>query len=63
MSQDINQRKSPPPIFFIVTLGLIAFGGYKFLPGFFASKSSDISTSTPTSGASLSGSESQIASV
>jgi branched-chain amino acid transport system substrate-binding protein len=57
MSQDINNRKSPPPIFFIVALGLIAFGGYKFLPGLFASKSSDISTSTftPTSGASPSG--------
>jgi branched-chain amino acid transport system substrate-binding protein len=57
MSQDTNKRKSPPPIFFIVALGLIAFGGYKFLPGLFASKSSDISTSTstPTSGASPSG--------
>src|SRR4028118_15868 len=55
MSQDTNQRKSPPPIFFIVALGLIAFGGYKFLPGLFASKSSDISTSTPTWGASPSG--------
>ncbi|WP_445250001.1 ABC transporter substrate-binding protein [Microcoleus sp. OTE_8_concoct_300] len=57
MSQDTNQRKSPPPIFFIVALGLIAFGGYKFLPGLFASKSLDISTSTPTptSGASPSG--------
>ena len=52
MSQDTNQRKSPPPIFFIVALGLIAFGGSKFLPGLFAPKSSDISTSTPTSGAS-----------
>jgi branched-chain amino acid transport system substrate-binding protein len=55
MSQDTNQRKSPPPIFFIVALGLIAFGGYKFLPGLFASKISDISTSTPTWGASPSG--------
>ncbi|MEG3907150.1 ABC transporter substrate-binding protein [Microcoleus sp. w2-18bC1] len=57
MSQETNQRKSPPPIFFIVALGLIAFGGYKFLPGLLASKSSDISTSTftPTSGASPSG--------
>src|SRR4028119_1612643 len=55
MSQDINNRKSPPPIFFIVALGLIAFGGYKFLPGLLASKSSDISTSTPTWGASSSG--------
>jgi branched-chain amino acid transport system substrate-binding protein len=57
MSQDTSKRKSPPPIFFIVALGLIAFGGYKFLPGLLASKSSDISTSTstPTSGASPSG--------
>src|SRR4028118_1797267 len=55
MSQDTNQRKSPPPIFFIVALGLIAFGGYKFLPGLLASKSSGISTSTPTWGASSSG--------
>jgi branched-chain amino acid transport system substrate-binding protein len=57
MSQDTSRRKSPPPIFFIVALGLIAFGGYKFLPGLLASKSSDISTSTstPTSGASPSG--------
>ncbi|MEG4349485.1 ABC transporter substrate-binding protein [Microcoleus sp. LAD1_D3] len=56
MSQD-NNIKSPPPIFFIVALGLIAFGAYKFLPGLFASKSSDISTSTSTftSGASPSG--------
>ena len=57
MSSDTSKRKSPPPIFFIVALGLIAFGGYKFLPGLFASKSLDISTSTstPTSGASPSG--------
>ena len=62
MSQDTNQRKSPPPIFFIVALGLIAFGAYKFLPGLLASKSLDRSTSTPTptsdaspSGASPSG--------
>lgn len=57
MSQDTNTRKSPPPIFFIVALGLIAFGAYKFLPGLLTSKSLDISTSTstPTSGASPSG--------
>ncbi|MEG4628458.1 ABC transporter substrate-binding protein [Microcoleus sp. AR_TQ3_B6] len=57
MSLDTNQRKSPPPIFFIVALGLIAFGAYKFLPGLLTSKSSDRSTSTPTptSGASPSG--------
>ncbi|MEP6488599.1 ABC transporter substrate-binding protein [Microcoleus vaginatus GB2-A3] len=46
-----DTKKSPPPIFFIVAFGLIAFGAYKFLPGLLASKSSDISTSTPTSGA------------
>lgn len=49
MSQD--HKKSPPPIFFIIALGLIGFGAYKFLPGLFASKSSD----TPTSGTSPSG--------
>lgn len=56
MSQD--NVKSPPPIFFIVALGLIGFGGYKFLPGLLASKSLDISTSTSTltSGASPSAS-------
>jgi branched-chain amino acid transport system substrate-binding protein len=57
MSQD--KRKSPPPIVFIIALGLIGFGVFKFLPGLFASKSSDTSTptpgSTPTAGASPSG--------
>ncbi|MEG4109174.1 ABC transporter substrate-binding protein [Microcoleus sp. S13_C5] len=51
MYQDTNKRKSPPPIVFIIIFGLIGFGGYKFLPGLFASKSSD----TPTSGTSPSG--------
>ncbi len=45
MYQDTNKRKSPPPIVFIIIFGLIGFGAYKFLPGLFASKSSD----TPTS--------------
>jgi branched-chain amino acid transport system substrate-binding protein len=51
MYQDTNKRKSPPPIVFIIIFGLIGFGAYKFLPGLFASKSSD----TPTSGTSPSG--------
>src|SRR4028119_1102810 len=59
MSQDTNQRKSPPPIFFIIALGLMGFGAYKFLPGLLKTPSSDTptSTSTPisTSGASPSG--------
>ncbi len=57
MSQD--NKKSPPPIFFIIAFFLVGFGAYKFLPTLFASKSSDTSTSTPgspsTSGASPSG--------
>jgi branched-chain amino acid transport system substrate-binding protein len=63
MSQDTNQRKSPPPIFFITALGLIGFGAYKFLPGLLKTTSSDTPTSTstststptPTSGASPAG--------
>ncbi|MEG3858464.1 ABC transporter substrate-binding protein [Microcoleus sp. herbarium12] len=54
-----DNKKSPPPIFFIVALFLVAFGALKFLPGLFASKSSDTPTatpnSTPTAGASPSG--------
>jgi branched-chain amino acid transport system substrate-binding protein len=55
MSQD--NKKSPPPIFFIIAFFLVAFGAFKFLPGLFASKSSDTSTPgyTPTAGASPSG--------
>ena len=55
MSQD--NRKSPPPIFFIIALVLVGFGAFKFLPGLFASKSSDTPTpdSPSTSGASPSG--------
>lgn len=49
MSQDTNQRKSPPPIFFLIALGLIGFGAYKFLPGLLKTTSSDTPTSTSTS--------------
>src|SRR4028119_1537456 len=42
MYPDTSQRKSPPPIVFII-LGLIAFGGYKFIPGLFPGKSSETS--------------------
>ncbi|NJK68396.1 MAG: ABC transporter substrate-binding protein [Microcoleus sp. CSU_2_2] len=49
MGQNTNKRKSPPPIFFIVTLGLIGFGAYKFLPDVWKSISSNTSTSTSTS--------------
>lgn len=53
MYQDTNKRKSPPPIVFIIILGLIGFGASKFLPILFASQSSD--TPTSKSGASPSG--------
>ncbi|MFM9266518.1 ABC transporter substrate-binding protein [Tychonema sp. BBK16] len=56
MSQD--NKKSPPPIFFIIALFLVAFGAFKFLPGLFASKSSDPSTSTPDSPPTTGGSSS-----
>ncbi|NJS11846.1 MAG: ABC transporter substrate-binding protein [Microcoleus sp. CSU_2_2] len=59
MTGNTKNRKSPPPIFFIFSLGLIGFGASKFLPGLFASKNLDPSTpnstSTPTSGASAPG--------
>jgi branched-chain amino acid transport system substrate-binding protein len=55
MSQNTKKRNSPPPIVFIIALGLIGFGTYKFLPNLFASKSSDTSTPTATPGASPSG--------
>ncbi|MEG4224666.1 ABC transporter substrate-binding protein [Microcoleus sp. N9_B2] len=47
-----DDRNNSSPRFFIIALVLIGFGAFKFFPGLFASKSSDISTSTPTSGAS-----------
>ena len=55
MSQD--NKKSPPPIFFIIALVLVGFGAFKFLPGLFASKSSDTATpgSTATTGTTPSG--------
>lgn len=53
MYQETNKRKSPPPIVFIIILGLIGFGASKFLPTLFASKISD--TPTSKSGASPSG--------
>jgi branched-chain amino acid transport system substrate-binding protein len=40
MSQkNTNRSKSPPPIFFIIISGLIAFGAYQFVPGLLNSKS------------------------
>ncbi|MEG4233688.1 ABC transporter substrate-binding protein [Microcoleus sp. Pol11C3] len=47
MSQDTKKTKSPPPIVFII-LGLIAFGAYKFVPGLFKGKSSDLSGTSAT---------------
>jgi branched-chain amino acid transport system substrate-binding protein len=49
MYQDTNKRNSPPPIVFIIALGLIGFGAYKFLPGLLNGKTSITPTSTPTS--------------
>ncbi|MEG4170198.1 MULTISPECIES: ABC transporter substrate-binding protein [unclassified Microcoleus] len=46
MYQDTNKKNSPPPIVFIIVLGLIGFGAYKFLPGLLNAKSSNTSTST-----------------
>ena len=52
MYQDTNKRKSPPPIVFIIAIGLIGFGAYKFLPGLLNAKNANTppstSTSTPT---------------
>ncbi|MEG4988207.1 ABC transporter substrate-binding protein [Microcoleus sp. BR0-C5] len=54
MYQDTNKRNSPPPIVFIIAIGLIGFGAYKFLPGLLNAKTSNTptSTSTPTTIAS-----------
>ena len=41
MSQETNKIKTPPPIFFIIIVGLIALGAYKFIPGLLKGKSSD----------------------
>ncbi|MEG5031792.1 ABC transporter substrate-binding protein [Microcoleus sp. AT3-D2] len=48
MYQDTNKIKSPPPIVFIILFGLIAFGGYKFIPGLFKGKISEKSGSIAT---------------
>ena len=48
MYQDTNKRNSPPPIVFIIAIGLIGFGAYKFLPGLLKSKTSNTPTSTST---------------
>ncbi|MEG4442916.1 ABC transporter substrate-binding protein [Microcoleus sp. AT9_B5] len=49
MYQDTNKRKSPPPIVFIIAIGLIGFGAYKFLPGLLKAKTSNTPTPTSTS--------------
>ncbi|MEG4109173.1 ABC transporter substrate-binding protein [Microcoleus sp. S13_C5] len=54
MYQDTNKKNSPPPIVFIIAIGLIGFGAYKFLPGLLNAKNltTPTSTSTPTTIAS-----------
>ncbi|MEG3990578.1 ABC transporter substrate-binding protein [Microcoleus sp. S28C3] len=52
MYQDTNKRNSPPPIVFIIAIGLIGFGAYKFLPGLLNAKTSNTPTSTPATSAS-----------
>ncbi|MDP8933113.1 MAG: ABC transporter substrate-binding protein [Cyanobacteriota bacterium] len=52
MYQDTNKRNSPPPIVFIIAIGLIGFGAYKFLPGLLNAKTSNTPTSTQTTSAS-----------
>ncbi|MEP6516543.1 ABC transporter substrate-binding protein [Microcoleus vaginatus] len=49
MYQDTNKKNSPPPIVFIIAIGLIGFGAYKFLPGLLKAKTSNTPTSTSTS--------------
>lgn len=48
MYQDTNKKNSPPPIVFIIALGLIGFGAYKFLPGLLKAQTSNTPTSTST---------------
>ncbi|MEG4072056.1 ABC transporter substrate-binding protein [Microcoleus sp. Pol14C2] len=55
MYQDTNKKSSPPPIVFIIAIGLIGFGAYKFLPGLLKSKTSNTPTSTSTSTTSAPG--------
>ncbi|MEG5238458.1 ABC transporter substrate-binding protein [Microcoleus sp. AT9b-C3] len=49
MYQDTNKRNSPPPIVFIIAIGLIGLGAYKFLPGLLKTQTSNTPTSTSTS--------------
>ncbi|MEG4856590.1 ABC transporter substrate-binding protein [Microcoleus sp. K1-B6] len=49
MYQDTNKKNSPPPIVFIIAIGLIGFGAYKFLPGLLKAKNSDTPPSKSTS--------------
>ncbi|MEG4520865.1 ABC transporter substrate-binding protein [Microcoleus sp. AT9b-C5] len=49
MYQDTNKKNSPPPIVFIIAIGLIGFGAYKFLPGLLKTQTSNTPTSTSTS--------------
>ncbi|MGB7891117.1 MAG: ABC transporter substrate-binding protein [Microcoleus sp.] len=48
MYQDTNKKNSPPPIVFIIAIGLIGFGAYKFLPGLLETKTLNTPTSTST---------------
>jgi len=49
MYQDTNKKNSPPPIVFIIAIGLIGFGAYKFLPGLLNAKNLNTPTSRSTS--------------
>ncbi|MEG4394894.1 ABC transporter substrate-binding protein [Microcoleus sp. BROC3] len=49
MYQNTNQRKNPPPVVFIIAIGLIGLGAYKFLPGLLNAKNSNTPPSTSTS--------------
>ncbi|NQE33393.1 ABC transporter substrate-binding protein [Microcoleus asticus] len=55
MYQDTNKKNTPPPIVFIIAIGLIGFGAYKFLPGLLNAKTSNTPISTSTSATSASG--------
>ncbi|MEG4205487.1 ABC transporter substrate-binding protein [Microcoleus sp. Pol7_A1] len=55
MYQDTNKKNTPPPIVFIIAIGLIGFGAYKFLPGLLNAKTSNTPTSTSTPETSASG--------
>ncbi|MEG4500715.1 ABC transporter substrate-binding protein [Microcoleus sp. F10-C6] len=49
MDQNTDKRKNPPPIVFIIAIGLIGLGAYKFLPGLLNAKNSNTPPSTSTS--------------